>query len=138
MESSVTCQPTTITGKCNSSTQKEKENTKKGINCYCYNKSSLDSRCCGACYCLCPVNDKIEQCYFCPYTLLEYWNSGYVQTSGGYGGANERCSNDECSFCCIICFPIKLPLFFPCLIGASFNHCINYIRGGNTEHNYLF
>ena len=120
---------------------KEKNNKKEKniINCYCYNESSIDSRCCGVCYCwYSTLIDRKEQCYICPYTLSEYWNSGYIQTNGGDGDANERCGKDECSICCVICFPLKFTLFFSCLLGASFNHCIDCIRCSNVEHNYLF
>ena len=117
----------------------DRDNEKKDrcCCCFCYNKESIDSRCCGACYCCCPSHNKYEQCYFCPNNLTEYWFSGYVQTDVGYGASKDTCSKDECSFCCVVCFPVKFPLFFPCFLGSVFNHSINCIRGKKIDNNYL-
>ena len=94
--------------------------------CYCYNKDSTDSRCFGLCYCFCPIKidkdvDKIP-CEFCPKTMKEYIDSGYFNTE-----------ND--GLCTILCLPLKIPLFFPCILGSVFNNCINCLC--NTNRNYL-
>jgi hypothetical protein len=99
--------------------------------CHCYTKDSFDSRCCGACYYCCPIKDKEKQCHYCPNTFSEYWYSGYVQTSAGYGTQSE----DINGVCCWFCFLPKLSLFWPCLFGSTCNSCINSIR--NTNTNYL-
>jgi len=99
------------------------------ICCDCYNKSSIDARCCGACYCCCPEKTKEYQCNVCPNTFCIYWNSGYVQTEAING------SPDTNGCCCMLCFPVKFTLFFPCFLGSVFNNCINYMR--DTDLNYL-
>ena len=100
-----------------------------GMNCCCYSKDSIDSRCCGVCYCCCPSKTIQEQCNFCPIDFNDYWSSGYVQTHDGYGN-----TSDCCCFC--VWLPVKLVLFSPCFLGSIFNNCINWSRG--TRLNYLF
>jgi len=99
--------------------------------CWCYKRNSIDSRCCGVCYACCPSKTVAKQCNFCPNDFKMYWDSGYVQTSTGYGVLDEKNG-----ICCWFCFPIKFPLFFPCCLGSLGNECINYMR--NTNLNYLF
>ena len=108
----------------------EKEKEKKFTCCPCYNNTSLDARCCGACYYCCPLKNKEDQCEFCPNTFTTYWKSGYIQTNAGYGKEEEN------GCCCWICFPVKFPLFFTCFLGSICNSCINEIR--HTNLNYLF
>jgi len=108
----------------------EKEKEKKFTCCPCYNNTSLDARCCGACYYCCPLKNKEDQCEFCPNTFTTYWKSGYIQTNSGYGKEEEN------GCCCWVCFPVKFPLFFPCFLGSICNSCINEIR--HTNLNYLF
>jgi hypothetical protein len=110
--------------------EKEKEKEKKFTCCPCYNNTSLDARCCGACYYCCPLKNKEDQCEFCPNTFTTYWKSGYIQTTAGYGKEEEN------GCCCWFCFPVKFPLFFPCFLGSICNSCINEIR--HTNLNYLF
>lgn len=104
--------------------------------CKCYKADSFDSRCCGVCYCCgCRIinnEDKEKHCYFCPNTFSEYWDSGYVQTTAGYGNPEA----DKNGVCCWLCFFPKLALFWPCLFGSLANNCINCIR--KTDSNYLF
>ena len=95
--------------------------------CCCYSKNSHDMRACGLCYTFCYSPDEIKQCYFCPRYFKEYYESGYFITK-------QTGTETEC--CCTVTFlPIKLPLFFTCLLGSLFNNMINYCR--NTEANYL-
>lgn len=112
-------------------TQNNQQETKTYCG-YCYAKDSFDSRCCGACYCCCPKKDIKEQCHFCPSTFSEYWYSGYVQTSAGYGNKEE----DVNGVCCWLCFIPKFAIFFPCFFGSLCNSCVNILR--NTKDiNYL-
>ena len=101
-------------------------------NCWCYNKNSKDMRCCGLCYTFCYVTNKDDQCYMCPETFELYYTSGYFVTTCGYGHSGEDCED------CIpttMCLPLKLPMFFTCLLGSIFNNCINNCR--DTDANYL-
>lgn len=100
--------------------------------CPCYESTSMDARCCGACYYCCPSKNKDKQCECCPSSFDIYWNSGYVQTDSGYGNDKEKNG-----ICCWLCFPVKLPLFFTCLLGSVCNNCINWSRS-TYELNYLF
>ena len=94
----------------------------------CYRQPIKDARCCGVCYTFC--YDKNRQLECCPYSVQEYCVSGYVITTSG--GVYE----DDVCCCTLVCLPCKLVMFFPCFLGASFNHFINCCR--NTETNYLF
>ena len=116
-------------------TQKNEKILKEKDNkvCCCYNKQSKDMRCCGLCYTFCYVPNKDDQCYMCLNTFEEYYTSGYFITTCGYGKTDDECEN------CVpttLCLPIKLPIFFTCLLGSIFNNCINYCRVTNA--NYLF
>jgi hypothetical protein len=106
-----------------------KSKTNNGINLYCYNKDSIDARCCGFCYCKYPQLKKEEQCNVCPNNFDEYWHSGYVQTDDGSGKESD-------GLCCCLCFPLKFGYFFSCCLGSICNGCINSIR--DTNVNYLF
>ena len=97
----------------------------------CYNKESKDMRCCGLCYTFCYNPNKDNQCYVCPETFKIYYKSGYFTTIDG-SQTGEECEN---CLCTVLCLPIKIPIFFPCLLGSLFNNAINYCR--NTETNYL-
>ena len=94
--------------------------------CGCYKENSTDARCCGLCYCCCRAKhidkelDK-KRCDCCPNDFSEYWYSGYIQTTAGYGNSEE----DVNGICCCFCFPIKFPLFFPCFLGSLVNQMIN-------------
>jgi len=114
---------------------KPDENESCDCCCWCYNKSSTDSRCCGACYCCCPVKDNEDPFMLCPNGFSEYWDSCYVQTVSGYGGKQKAIEEKNGCFTCV-CFPIKFTLFFPCFLGSLFNECINCMR--YTDTNYLF
>jgi hypothetical protein len=111
--------------------QKPNINTKTEKKCWCYNKESLDMRCCGLCYTFCYIPDKDKQCYMCPETFEIYYTSGYVITTEG-SQTGEECEN---CLCTTLCLPFKFALFWPCLFGSLFNNAINYCR--NTETNYL-
>ena len=104
----------------------------------CYSKESDDSRCCGACYWICPSKTVEEQCNFCPKNFCEFWKSGYIQTREGGVKEENVCRECECDDCfyTTICFPCKFPLFFPCFIGSVFNEGINKLCG--NKRNYLF
>jgi hypothetical protein len=111
-------------------TEKMLENNKEMIKKHqyklfnCYAENSPDTRCCGICYCCCPVknsDDDSQRCDVCPIDFGEYWYSGYVQTSSGNGRAEEEING----ICCWFCFPLKISLFFPCLLGSLFNHAVN-------------
>jgi hypothetical protein len=104
----------------------------------CYSAESDDSRCCGACYWLCPSSADEEQNNCCPSTFCEYWKSGYIQTTDGTLRDEERCDECECDDCfwTTVCLPCKFPIFFPCFLGAVFNGCMNKICG--SERNYWF
>ena len=95
--------------------------------CYCYKENSTDSRCFGLCYCFCPAKNIGKEldsgrCDICPNHMKEYIKSGYFNTE-----------ND--GLCTILCLPIKIPLFFPCILGSACNNCINYVC--KTNRNYL-
>jgi len=94
--------------------------------CGCYKNNSTDTRCCGLCYYCCPaknINKEIDpaRCDFCPNDFQEYWYSGYVQTTTGYGNKSEEINGVYC-WCC---FPLKFPLFFSCFLGSLVNQTIN-------------
>ena len=102
-------------------------------NIGCYKKNSPDTRCCGICYCWCPLkenNYKLaldnRECEICLPDLHDYCNSGYIITY------NITPASD-CTPCCL---PLKVSICMPCFLGTVFNHCINCIRDTNT--NYLF
>jgi hypothetical protein len=117
----------------NMNTEKNKKNEKHVKPCWCYNKESKDMRCCGLCYTFCYISNKDDQCYMCPETFREYYTSGYVITTDGYGHTGEEC--EDC-LCTTLCLPFKLSLFWSCCFGSLFNNSINYCR--NTNANYLF
>ena len=96
----------------------------------CYRKPVKDARCCGACYTFCYQANKEPRLECCPSTCGEYCVSGYIITTSG--GVYE----DDVCCCTFICLPCKIVMFFPCFLGASFNHLINCCR--NTQTNYLF
>jgi hypothetical protein len=108
--------------------------------CGCYQVDSTDARCCGVCYCCCPaanidkdIDTKRRDC--CPNDFNEYWYSGLVQTTMGYGNSEE----DINGFCCFVCFPIKFAFFFPCFFGSLLNNTINHCCCQQmTRRNYLF
>ena len=110
----------------------KKDEKEKNNNCWCYNKESPDSRCCGLCYCFCLLKDQEKQCHCCPKTFSEYWHSGYVQTTSGYGNPEK----EENGICCWFCFLPKFAVFFPCCLGSLCNNSINAVR--KTQTNYLF
>jgi hypothetical protein len=113
--------------------------TRKNTFLCCYSKESIDSRCCGTCYHLCPSKTVDDQCNLCTNTFCDYWTSGYIQSNDGYGKRNEdSCDDLKCDdcFCTTVCFPIKFPIFLPCFIGSLFNECVNALCGSNR--NYLF
>jgi hypothetical protein len=101
--------------------------------CGCYNKNSMDMRCCGICYYRYDNLDKQEQCNICPETLDVYCTSSYIVTE-----CKPSHNTDDCEHCIptILCLPLKLPMCFPCLLGSVFNNSINYCRGTHT--NYCF
>ena len=72
----------------------------------------------------------------CTKNVIEFWNSGYIQTQCGTGNVEDS-KDCGCDDCCAttLCFPLKIILFSPCFIGALFNGCINKIRA--TDKNYL-
>ena len=101
--------------------------------CACYRKDSNDTRCCGLCYRLCPSEKTSKMRYeVCTNGFWEHCRSGYIYTD------DAGCNNDDDSTgCyCIMCFPFKLGIFSPCLLGSIFNSCLNNICKTNT--NYLF
>ena len=102
--------------------------------CRCYKRDSIDARCCGLCYACCPKNTVDDQCNCCPNDFGMYWDSGYVQTTAGYGKQADQ--DEKNGLCCWFCFPLKFGLFFPCCIGSIGNGCINYMR--DTNVNYFF
>jgi hypothetical protein len=129
--------------------EKEKKlenNVKKEENkcCECYNKETLDSRCCGLCfycgeYIYCVKENKC--CYNCITSDLEdkwcvnnpceYFNSGLFLTSSGYG-------NEPDCFCTVFAGIVlcKFALTFPWLLCSMCNGTINCIC--ETDKNYLF
>jgi len=105
---------------------KAKAVTNQHSCCGCYKENSPDARCCGLCYYCCPakhIDKEIDRvrCDCCPNDIKEYWYSGYVQTTAGYGNKEE----DINGICCWFCFPLKFPLFFPCFLGSLCNNVIN-------------
>ena len=112
--------------------QNKHNTTKTEKKCWCYNKDSLDMRCCGLCYTFCYIPDKDKQCYLCPETFEIYYNSGYVITTDGGSQTGEECEHCVCT---TFCLPVKLILFWPCLFGSLFNTTVNFCR--NTNENYL-
>ena len=59
---------------------KEEDSLSKRKGKCCYSRESYDSRCCGACYWLCPSKTVEDQCEFCHNNFCDYWKSGYIQT----------------------------------------------------------
>ena len=117
---------------------KVEENPTKKKCTHCYSPESNDSRCCGACYYLCPSKSITDRCEFCPKTFSEYWHSGYIQTYEG--GLESRdpcpeCGCDEDCFCTTLCIIPKFGTFFPCFLGSLFNNAINACT--DCERNYL-
>lgn len=101
--------------------------------CACYRKDSNDTRCLGVCYRVCPSEKTNNmRCEICTNGFWHHCRSGYIYTD------DAGCNNDDDSAgCyCIICFPFKLSIFSPCLLGAIFNSCLNTLC--NTNTNYLF
>ena len=103
---------------------KDKKNNKC---CACYKEDSTDTRCFGLCYCFCPAKNIDKdldsgRCDICPNHMKEYIKSGYFNTE-----------ND--GLCTVLCLPIKIPLFFPCILGSACNNFINCIC--KTDRNYL-
>lgn len=96
--------------------------------CECYSEESIDRRCCGLCYHLCPAPVD-DQCQICPVDLDEYINSGYCKTT------DLPNSPDDC-VCTTICCPFKISLFMPCLLGSILNGYLNCFC--STNKNYLF
>ena len=95
-----------------------------------------DKRCCGSCHCLCRSKTVDENKHICTKNVIDFWNSGYIQTSCGTG--SNEIKECGCNDCCAttLCLPLKITLFFPCFIGSLFNACINKVR--STDSNYLF
>jgi len=115
----------------------EEPSTKKKCT-HCYSSESNDSRCCGACYYLCPTKSITERCEFCPKTFSEYWHSGYIQTYEGSIDTRDPCPEcgcDEDCFCTTLCIIPKFATFFPCFLGSLFNNAINACT--DCERNYL-
>jgi hypothetical protein len=112
----------------------------KNQRCGCYKEDSPDTRCCGIYYCCCPAknSDKeidLKRCDCCPNDFHEYWYSGLVQTTSGYGNPAEEING----FCCWFCFPLKFSMFFPCFLGSLVNHSINQCCcDAQMTRNYLF
>ena len=98
--------------------------------CDCYRADSTDARCCGACYCCCPVSKPSEQCNWIPNTFTEYLKSGYFTT---IDSSTKVSNNDEKCFCTLFCLPLKI-IFFPCCIGSAINSSINYCRKTNLNY----
>ena len=100
-----------------------------------------DTRCCGACHCLCPskqIHDKNDKRHICTKNVIDFWNSGAIQTHCGIGHTYEdnyrECGCDDC-FATTLCLPFKIPFVWPCFIGSLFNACVNKVR--STDSNYL-
>lgn len=136
-------QPTLGTIPIKTKSKPTKKNTEDALSNrkgkWCYSTESIESRCCGACYWLCHPTPHKEPCECCPNTFCDFWKSGYIQTTGGYGTYEEdRCEECECDDCfwTTVCFPCKVPLFVPCFLGSLFNEGINKVCGSNR--NYLF
>ena len=106
--------------------------------CGCYDANSTDARCCGVCYCCCPaanIDKEIDKkrCDCCPNDFNEYWYSGLVQTTMGYGNSEQ----DINGCCCFVCFPIKFAFFFPCFFGSLANDGLNRCCTSPIKRNYL-
>ena len=106
--------------------------------CGCYQADSTDARCCGVCYCCCPakhIDKEIDKkrCDCCPNDFCEYWYSGLVQTTAGYGNPQEEING----VCCWFCFLPKFAMFFPCFLGSLVNHSINQCCAAPQKRNYL-
>jgi hypothetical protein len=133
-EPTITKQPKEVGPKI---AKREKENQRPC--CGCYDANSTDSRCCGVCYCCCPaanIDKDIDKkrCDCCPNDFSEYWYSGLVQTTMGYGNSEQ----DINGFCCCVCFPIKFAFFFPCFFGSLANDGLNRCCAAPSKRNYLF
>jgi len=101
--------------------------------CACYRKESNDTRCLGICYRLCPSEKSRNiRCEVCTIGFWDHCSSGYIYTDDA--GCNK--DDDSAGCYCFICFPFKLGIFSPCLLGALFNSCLNAIC--KTDTNYLF
>jgi hypothetical protein len=100
--------------------------------CSCYAKDSKDSRCCGLCDKCFRTKENDTRCDWCPNNLHDYCTSGMIYTDSGTLDKHD----ESCGVFCVLCFPIKLSIFFPCCLGSWFNQCVNNCRGTNT--NYLF
>ena len=74
------------------------------------------------------------KCECCPNTISDYCNSGYIQTSQYKQPILQKTDKNGCWT--FVCLPVKIPLFFPCFLGAVFNNCLNYTC--STNKNYLF
>ena len=99
----------------------------------CYKKDSDDSRCCGFCYHFYPPNKSNNiRCEICTNGIYDHCRSGYIYTD------DAGCNNDDdfAGCYCIICFPFKIGIFSPCLLGSIFNSCLNSMC--KTNKNYLF
>lgn len=95
--------------------------------CACYSKDSIDSRCCGLCYSCKGEKEYYNNCEFFPKNLCENYN---------IADKSEK-MNERHKLCwCLMCLPFSIGCLLPCVLGASFNTCINHIRG--TDLNYLF
>ena len=109
----------------NGDTRKKKDT--KNNCCGCYKEDSTDTRCFGLCYFFCPAKNIDKEldsgrCDICPNHMKEYIKSGYFNTE-----------ND--GLCTVLCLPIKIPLFFPCILGSACNNFINCVC--KTDRNYL-
>jgi len=103
--------------------------------CACYRKDSNDTRCGGICYRLCPSEKTNNmRCEICTNGFWDHCRSSYIYTDDA--GCNNEDEDDSAGLYCIICFPFKLGIFSPCLLGSLFNSCVNTICKTNT--NYLF
>ena len=101
--------------------------------CPCYLKTSMDTRCCGLCYCFCPQETikNIQNGACCPINCQEYCS--ILETRSGYSQDDDTCC------CTFVCCPFKFPILFPWLLGTLFNICMNKICCSiQIERNYLF
>jgi len=121
----------------------KKREEKKQTICGCYKIVSTDARFGGLCYCCCPaahIDEEVDEkrCDCCPKDFCHYWNSGYVQTTSGYGNYHD----EKNGLCCWFCFPVKFPIFFPCFLGSlvnqGLNSCCKSCCGIPIKRNYLF
>ena len=89
--------------------------------CPCYKKDSADSRCCGFCYHFYPPKKSNNiHCEICPNGFFDHCRSGYIYTDDT--GCNNEDDDNTAGCYCIICFPFKLVIFSPCLLGLSLIH----------------